>query len=206
MLNLVAQGDLSTPALVAGLKIELQPGMPDVGAQSMLGGFAVARKLALPNGTGACFDWAVSDPILPGMGEDSPEGLYNAVFIVMQVHPFHPTLLLLLPARPAAPLRSSAPNTPAGCAGDGVCACRLAEGSGAAGYDGAAARPHPGRAPPCTPRGRGRRQAVPPLSRHVAPTVVADTSSLKPSRCRSHGACRVLPGCLKPAAGNHLRN
>jgi hypothetical protein len=72
--------------------------MPDVGAQSMLGGFAVARKLALPNGTGACFDWAVSDPILPGMGEDSPEGLYNAVFIVMQVHPFHPTLMLLLPA------------------------------------------------------------------------------------------------------------
>jgi hypothetical protein len=56
--------------------------MPDVGAQSMLGGWALARH---PNGTGACFSHLIGDPIVPTWGRLSPEGWYNVGFCGMQL-------------------------------------------------------------------------------------------------------------------------
>ena len=58
--------------------------MPDVGAQSMLGGWALARH---PNGTGACFSHLIGDPIVPTWGRLSPEGWYNLGFCGMQLAP-----------------------------------------------------------------------------------------------------------------------
>ena len=56
--------------------------MPDVGAQSMVGGWAAAQHA---NGTGACFSYLVGDPIVPAWGRLSPEGWYNVVFCAMQL-------------------------------------------------------------------------------------------------------------------------
>jgi serine/threonine protein kinase len=56
--------------------------MPDVGAQSMLGGWALAQH---PDGTGTCFRSVVGDPIVPSWGRLSPEGWYNVGFCVMQL-------------------------------------------------------------------------------------------------------------------------
>ena len=56
--------------------------MPDVGAQSMLGGYALSHG-AKNGSTGWCYDFVVGNKIWDG--QNSPEGWYNVGFCAMQV-------------------------------------------------------------------------------------------------------------------------
>lgn len=56
--------------------------MPDVGAQSMLGGWALSH--GANESTGWCYDFLVGDPIDKSLGSYSPEGWYNLGFCAMQ--------------------------------------------------------------------------------------------------------------------------
>ena len=56
--------------------------MPDVGAQSMMGGYSV-EKFHREGGGGVCFHSLVKEPLIDAYW--SPEGWYNTVFVVMQL-------------------------------------------------------------------------------------------------------------------------
>ena len=56
--------------------------MPDVGVQSLMGGYSV-EKFNREGGGGVCFHSLVKEPLIDAYW--SPEGWYNTVFVLMQL-------------------------------------------------------------------------------------------------------------------------